>query len=55
MFMSFKESNSSDKIFLEFRNIAFDIYNTAFELNNLCYNFEDFSDVTRDLINQKLN
>lgn len=55
MFMSFKESNSSDKIFLEFRNIAFDIYNTVFELNNLCYNFEDFSDVTRDLINQKLN
>ena len=55
MFISFKESNSSDKIFFDFRKIAFDIYNTAFGLNNLCYNFEDFSEVTRDLINEKLN
>ena len=56
MFVSFKESNASDKIFFNFRNIAYDIFNSAFGINNLCYNFEDFSEVTRELINnEKLN
>ena len=55
MFMSFKESNSSDKIFFSFRNIALEIFNKAFGVNNLCYNFEDFSEMTRDIINEKLN
>ena len=56
MFVSFKESNTSDKFFFSFRNIAYDIFNSAFGLNNLCYNFEDFSEVTRELINnEKLN
>lgn len=55
MFMSFKESNSSDKIFFTFRNIAFNIFNSAIGVNNLCYNFEDFSEITRELIDEKLN
>ena len=56
MFMSFKESNSSDKIFFSFRNIAYHVFNTAFGVANIGYNFEDFSEVTRDLIiNEKLN
>ena len=55
MFMSFKESNSSDKIFFSFRNIAFEIFNKVFWVNNLSYNFEDFSEITRDLTNEKLN
>ena len=56
MFVSFKESNASDKIFFNFRNIAYDIFNSAFGINNLCYNFEDFSEVTSELINnEKLN
>ena len=51
-----KESNSSDKIFFSFRNIAYDVFNTAFGVANIGYNFEDFSEVTRDLIiNEKLN
>jgi len=55
MFMSFKESNSSDKIFFSFRNIAFNIFNSTIGVNNLCYNFEDFSEITRELIDEKLN
>jgi len=55
MFMSFKESNSSDNVFFSFINIAFDIFNSAFCVSNLCYNFEDFSEITRDLIGKKLN
>ena len=56
MFMSFKESNSSDKIFFSFRNIAYHVFNSAFGVANIGYNFEDFSEVTRDLIiNEKLN
>ena len=55
MFMSFKESNSSDKIFFSFRNIAFSIFNSTIGVNNLCYNFEDFSEITRELIDEKLN
>ena len=56
MFVSFKESNISDKIFFNFRNIAYDVFNSSFGINNLCYNFEDFSEVTRELIsNEKLN
>ena len=56
MFVSFKESNTSDKIFFNFRNIAYDVFNSTFGINNLCYNFEDFSEVTRELINnEKLN
>ena len=55
MFMSFKESNASDKTFFLFRNIAFDIFNSTIGVNNLRYNFEDFSEITRELIYEKLN
>ena len=55
MFMSFKESNSSDNVFFSFINISFDIFNSAFYVSNLCYNFEDFSEITRNLMNEKLN
>ena len=55
MFMSFKESNASDKILFLFRNIAFEIFNSKIGVNNLCFNFEDFSEITRELIDEKLN
>ncbi len=55
MFMSFKESNSSDNIFLTYRNIAYNVFNNNLKIENLCYNFEDFNEVLRDLNQNILN
>ena len=56
MFIAIKESNSSlDEIFLKFRNIAYETFNSKIKIENLGYNFEDFFDDIKKLDNNKVN
>ena len=55
MQMSFKESNSSDNIFLSYRNIAYNIFNDSLKIENLYFNFEDFNELYRDINQNILN
>jgi hypothetical protein len=56
MFIAIKESNlSTNKTFLNYRNIAFDLFNNAIKIENLGYNFENFFEDSKDLDIDKMN
>jgi len=56
MFIAIKESNLSiNKTFLNYRNIAFELFNNAIKIENLGYNFENFFEDSKDLDINKMN
>jgi hypothetical protein len=56
MFIAIKESNlSTNKTFLNYRNIAFELFNNVLKIENLGYNFENFFEDSKDLDIDKMN